>query len=426
MFNFYKKNQLFKVISYNSLSVIVKFISGFISMKVIAHFLGSEGMVYLGNFKNFNTTNKTFSTLGFDTGVTKLIAEHKEDQNEINKIITTALISSIGISLLISIILVLFTNYFNTLLFDAFNFKFVLYSLALFLPLYSINNLLVAVINGFQKFKSLINLNIFVSLFGLVLSVLFIWKHLLAGALFGIAVIESFAIGISFYYFKKLKIPFQFKLHYFSKNKLQILLLFSIMTLASALIVPSSHFYIRNLIADTIDLNAAGYWEAMTRISNYYMLVISSGISMYYLPKLASINSDDDLKKELTNYYKTLVPPFLFIVGLLFIFRKPIVLLLLNQEFLPVTELFIWQIIGDIFKVLSLAFGYQLLAKTMIKTYLFVEVIFYIVFIILSVFWLQKFALNGVLMAYAAANFLNFILMIVLFRKKWMTKKNIK
>ena len=103
MFNFLKNNPLLRVFGYSSTATIVQFITGFVTIKIIAHFLGTEGMALLGNFKNFNSSLKKISTLGFDSGITKLISEHKDNSKKTNQIISTSLISRVGIAIVFCI-----------------------------------------------------------------------------------------------------------------------------------------------------------------------------------------------------------------------------------------------------------------------------------------------------------------------------------
>ena len=417
MFSFLKNNQLLKVLGFSSVATIVQFITGFISIKLIAHFLGTEGMVFLGNFKNFNSSLKTFSTLGFDGGVIKLISEHKKDSKKVNQIISTSFISRLGVTIALSIILIFFADYFNSELFNNYNYKYLIYALAISLPVFTINSLIIAVINGFQKFKFLISSNIITSLLGLLISAFLIWHRLLVGAILSIILIESISIFITYYFFIKSRVKVKISSKFFSKKDLKILVQFSIMTLSSAIIIPGSHFIIRNEIVETLNIDNAGYWEALNRISNYYMLIVTSVVSMYYLPKLSSIHTNSEFRKELIVFFKTLVPLFIIMVSIIYLLRKQAVLFILNESFLPVAELFLWQIIGNVFNVLSLAFGYQILAKAMTKTYIFIEVTFYALYLILIHISLPKLGLNGVVMSYAFTNFVSLIIMLIIFRK---------
>ena len=417
MFRFLKKNRLIEVLSFNSISVIISFISGFVTIKFIAHFLGAEGLAILGNFKNFTTSIKAFSTFGFNNGIVKLIAEHKDNHQKINEINSTSFISRIFISILISSCLIIFSKTINNFIFVDESFQNVIIIFAIFLPIYSINTFLTSLINGFQKFKILISINIVSTIIGLIVTLLFIWKEMLLGALLAVAIVESFIIIITFIFFKKAAIRLHLKFKFFSKETLNNLLKFSAMALVSAIVVPGSSFLLRSFIIESEGLNEAGQWEALTQLSNYYMMIVSSGLTMYYLPKLSGLKTSFEFKNELKNYYKIIVPIFIIAVFIVYLLKKQIILIVLNSEFLPISELFLWQIIGDIIKVLSLAFGYQILAKSMVKKYIFIEIFYFTLYTILGYFLINYFQVKGVVIAYTIINCLNLLIMIVIFRK---------
>lgn len=415
--NNFKKNKLVKVLSFNSISVIISFISGFISIKFIAHFLGAEGLAILGNFKNFTTSIKAFSTFGFNNGIVKLIAEHKDNSEKIHEINTTSFISRILISILISGCLLFFSKNINDFIFIGNTFNNVILIFGLFLPLYTINTFLISIINGFEKFKALITVHIISNITGLIITLFLIWKEFLLGALIASAIVESFIIIISIYYFTKTNIQLKIKFHYFSKKTLNKLLKFSAMALVTAIVVPGSSFLLRSFIIDNEGLNQAGQWEALTRLSGYYMMIVSSGLTMYYLPKLSSLKTSFEFRNELKNYYRIIVPIFIIAVSIVYIFKKQLILIILNTAFLPISDLFIWQIIGDIFKIFYLAFSYQILAKSMMKKYIAIEILYFILYIFLAYYLIKYFQVKGIVIAYTIINFLNFLAMIIIFRK---------
>ena len=72
--------------SLNSFSILIKIVIGFITSKVIAIFLGPSGMALVGNFRNFISSTEAFATLGFENGLVKYVAEHKNDNEKLTKI----------------------------------------------------------------------------------------------------------------------------------------------------------------------------------------------------------------------------------------------------------------------------------------------------------------------------------------------------
>ena len=85
------QTQLFKISSLNSFSVIVKIGIGLITSKLLAVFVGPSGMALVGNFRNFTSSLESISTLGFQTGIVKYVAEYNAvDKEKLPILLSTA------------------------------------------------------------------------------------------------------------------------------------------------------------------------------------------------------------------------------------------------------------------------------------------------------------------------------------------------
>ena len=185
--NFIKKitkTHLFKITSLNSLSVVLRLFIGLISSKVIAIFIGPSGLALLGNFRNFVGTFETVSTLGFQNGIVKYVAESREKEIELKKYVSTIVISILLVSLSLSVFLFSFSDYCNQLIFGInFKYNFIFKAFAFALPWYAMSLVLVSIINGLGKFKNVIYITIIGNCIGLLVSVSFISKFQVEGAL---------------------------------------------------------------------------------------------------------------------------------------------------------------------------------------------------------------------------------------------------
>jgi hypothetical protein len=84
---------------------------------------------------------------------------------------------------------------------------------------------------------------------------------------------------------------------------------------------------------------------------------------------------------------------------------------------LPVTSLFFWQLLGDVFKVASLVLGYQFFAKKLTKAFVFFELTSLFILYYSTKIFMNHFGLEGVVMAQAFENLLYFISLSIYFRK---------
>ena len=101
----------------------------------------------------------------------------------------------------------------------------------------------------------------------------------------------------------------------------------------------------------------------MTRISKYYLMLVSSLMALYILPRFSEIDNVKEFRKEVFSFYKTIIPIVVFGLFIIYILKRYIVLFVFSDEFQPVEDLFLWQLLGDLVKVLSIVIAYQFLAK---------------------------------------------------------------
>ncbi|MFA6988640.1 MAG: O-antigen flippase, partial [Candidatus Gastranaerophilaceae bacterium] len=191
----------------------------------------------------------------------------------------------------------------------------------------------------------------------------------------------------------------------------------------SALTVPVAQILVRNYIVDNISLDAAGFWQGIWKISDVYLTIVTTSLSVYYLPKLSEIQSDKELKKEILFGYKILLPIVAIIAVFIYMTKMPIIHLLFTDKFIPMKDLFTFQLIGDFIKIASWLLGILMVAKAMTRWYIAVEIIFNITFVIFSVLFINKGGLIGVTQAFALNYFLCLLFMIWLFRNLLFDKR---
>jgi PST family polysaccharide transporter len=100
-----------------------------------------------------------------------------------------------------------------------------------------------------------------------------------------------------------------------------------------------------------------------------------------------------------------------------FLFKGIIIDLAFTTEFSKIKDVLIWQLLGDLLRIMTLAFGYQIVAKAMIKKYFILEIAFNLLYLFLSYYLVQISLFEGALQAYFFANLFLFILILWMFRK---------
>jgi len=414
--NYINSNVLFNVANLNSFILGVRIIAGILTSKFIAIFIGAEGLALVGNLSSFLKAIQSFSALGFYKGLVKYIAEYKEKHQKLSEVLST----SFYIGFLSTICSALFCYYFaeniNTFLFGGADYTYAIEILALVLPLYSLNAFCFAIMNGYSKYKFLLVISLIGQIGGLLITLLLIWQDQIDGALVAIAITPGliFLITLVGILFRTSLVPFV-KITRVSSQMLNKLSPYSVMALTSAVALPVVMILIRNYIIKEIGLQETGYWEAMNRISDYYLMFVNSLIALYLVPKLAKIDTKKDFRKEVINFYKNLMPYFAGLLVLLYFTRKIILTLVFSKEFLPASDLFLWQILGDFIRVLAMVIAYQFLAKKMFTHFIILEIFLFVTLYFSSVYLVDVFGLEGAVMGHFFTHLLHFGIVILIF-----------
>lgn len=408
---------LIKTSVLTAISTLIRIISGFVINKVIAIYVGPSGLAVVGQLQNFMSIITTFSNGAITSGIVKYTAEYQTIEQK-QKIFSSSIIISLLCSLIISIFLFGFSEYLSELILKDIQYSsvFVVFGLTVFL--FALNTILMSILNGQKEIKKYVLVNIASSIFSLFFTSFLIMQLNLMGALYALVVNQSVIFFVTLGFVVKSS---WFKLEYFrqglDKESLSKLSRYSLMAITSALTVPVSHLIVRNYIGENLSWDDAGYWQGIWYISTMYLMVITTSLSVYYLPKLSEIQDKVELKKEIFHGYKIIMPIVLVMSLVIFLLKEYVILIAFSDKFMPMMELFAWQLIGDVIKIASWLLGYITLAKAMTKTYISLEIFGSLSFVLFSIYFVDNYGLVGITYAYALNYFLYMFVMIYIFRK---------
>lgn len=411
---------LIKTSVLTAISTIIKLIAGFVINKVIAIYVGPSGLAVVGQLQNFMSIITTFSNGAITNGIVKYIAEYQTIEQK-QKIFSSSIVISLVCSLIISIFLFGFSDYLSELILKDIQYSsvFIVFGVTVFL--FALNTVLMSILNGQKEIKKYILVNIVGSIFSLFFTSFLIIQLNLMGALYALVTNQSVIFFVTLAFVIKSN---WFKLEYFKqgldKESFSKLSKYSLMAITSALTVPVSHLIIREYIGKNIGWDSAGYWQGVWYISTLYLMLVTTTLSVYYLPRLSEIQDNKELRKEIFSGYKIIMPIVIFVSLIIFLLKEYVILIAFSKDFMPMMELFAWQLIGDVIKIASWLLGYLLVAKAMTKVFIYTEVLFSALFVGLSILFVDKFGLVGITYAYSLNYFLHLIMMIFIFRKRFV------
>ncbi|ETK14406.1 lipopolysaccharide biosynthesis protein [Pseudomonas sp. FH4] len=397
---------LIKTSLLNSVAVLVKIFALLGINKVLAVYVGPAGYASLGQFQNAITIITTFASGALNTGVTKYTAEYVDDEPKQIEIWKTAGTLALGISLVFSVLVAVFSSRLAYFFLNDAAYSSVFLCFAVALSFFVLNALLLAVLVGKKEVPRYVMANIVGSLLSIAFVFYFVTLWGLYGALIALASYQSVAFFITLIICWNLK-WFKISNFYGTVNRLAARNLgkFALMAVVSAACVPFSQILVRQYIVEDLGSESAGYWEAIWRLSSAYLMLVTTVLSVYYLPKLSELKQYDEIRAEIINGAKIIVPVTVLGAISIYILRSFIVEVLFSKEFLPVENVMGWQLIGDVLKITSWLVAYVFISKARFKVFIFIEVFFSITFVLLSIFFISKYGLVGG----AYAHILNYI-----------------
>ncbi|MFD2725578.1 O-antigen translocase [Hyunsoonleella rubra] len=417
LIDYINNNVLVKITSLKTSSLVARMIAGILTSKAIAVFIGAEGLALIGNLRNFVSSAQTLATLGTYKGMVKYVGQFKEDLVELSKTLSTVYYLGFIATICVSLSCYFGAEFINDLIFPTYNdYAYVIRIFAIVLPFYALNMFSFSIMNGFSKYKILIIINIIGQILGLAITLLLIYQDKLDGALISVVIAESIIFLITLVgIINRRSLVLLIHVNHVSFRYFKKLGYYSLMALFSAVILPLVILVIRSYIIETIGYKDAGFWEAMMRISKYYLMLVSSMLALYVIPRFSEINDVQEFKKEVFSIYKKVIPIFAAGLLLIYLLRSLIISVVFTSEFEPVEDLFLWQILGDFLKVLSMVIAYQFLAKKMFWHYIVTEAFLVVILYTTSIYFIKLYGVEGAVIGHFVSYLMYYGIILLIF-----------
>ena len=405
---------------YSAASTTISLLVKLITNKIIAVYLGTNGMFLIGQLKDFLKIGNTLGTMGIETGTVKYSSELNEKENNFKDLLATSFKIHLFTSLIIIALILVFYNYLTVSLSEEMsemNNYFFKYVLCFSILSFSIQTFIMSVLNGLKKIKIFIFINILATIISGGVLIYLVVNYLTIGAYYAlilspiITLITGLIISLFLKPFKLNFLNSVFKLQHF-KN----LSNFSLMAIMAPLCLISTTFIVRYYISEEFDSNHAGSWEAMWRISAIYLLFLTTTFKFYLVPTFTNLENNS-LKKEVFKIWKTTLPIIIIITLGVYISKDLIINILFTSEFNLVSSLILFHLLGDIIKINCWVLGNILVAKAKTNHFVLFQLEWSIIFVFLSIILVNIYGFVGLSIAYFITYIIHFLLLNIYFRK---------
>ena len=414
------KGSLYTVL--NGVAQLVKAISTLVINKVVVITLGSSALLFVGNLKSVLSILQQISGAGIYEGAVKYITGEYKDRSTF---ILQASLSLMLIGFLISITLYfVFSDQLYALLQLSENesnlHPWLACGLILSLLCFVLHTLMQSFFHGLKSYKIIVRSTLISSLLTLGLSIPLIYYFNTLGLMVSVF-IPSLSLLLTYLFhfhsalsFGRMLFGTPFRFHIFKP-----ILSFTLMSAVAAMVFPSVLIVIRSLLVEHVGVQLASYWEGYSRLSQFISGLAISSISLYYLPKLVKANTGQGLFKVVLWGVKFLAIVALPALIIMLLLGSYIIPLLYSSSFLETIFLLKWELLGTFLKLLSFSVSFIMIAKKLTTVFVMSELISGLLFLGLSMFFIDKYGVVGASIAFAGTYFIYLLWSIIYFGSRF-------
>lgn len=386
----------------------MRLLGGLIVLKMIAIYLGPTGLGKLGHFMSLISILSVMAGGGILNGVVKYVSEYQNDSLKLKLFLTNATNYSLAFSFLIFVFLTILSQEISLFFFQSADYKKLIIAIGVIQFCYAFVNLYNGTINGVMETRKYAIVLATGTVFSLLVSFFVICNFGFSGAVVALASINASLLLPAWLICKNLKLlaaP-SWKIN---KTDTSLLAKFTMMQVFSIASLPLAEIYIRKLIFESSGWHDAGLWQSVMRLSNVYLGLFSTFLSAYYLPMLAKISKNHEARRYVLRYVIGVGSVFSVMAVVTYLLSDPIFTLIYSKEFLIPKQFMYYQLIGDLFKIMSYVIGFLILSRVNTKTYILAEVVQASLYLCFSIATFQNGMMLGLFRAYALSNALYFL-----------------
>lgn len=400
----------------NGLAVLARLGTQLFLTKVLAVYVGPAGFGIIGQFQNFVTMVTTFASGAVNQGVIKYTAEYAQDANRQRAVWATAGTLGLTGAVIVGLALAIFREPIASWALGSADNASVLAWLGASLAFLVLNGLMLAILNGRKAIGAVVMASIVGSVSSAAVATVLVVTMSLKGALLALCVSQTLASLFTAWIFRRECSGLWRNLAgRIDKQIARSLGGFALMALTTALLAPLTHLLIRNHVAATMGWSGAGIWQALWKVSEMHLLLITTTLSVYFLPRFSEISCPAELRREVLNGYRFVLPLVVASSTAIYLMRDALVRIALTTEFAEVADLLGLQLIGDVLKVGSWVMAFTMISHARTRVFIVTEVVFSAFLTLASILLVDRYGLLGATAAYALTYAIYWVTMYFLF-----------
>lgn len=410
-------------------SQLIGIIFNLIRSKVVAVLLGPQGTGLIGALQSSISLVQSFAAIGLDSSAVREVAKSKseEDDEGLYKTVYTLRKAVLITGIFGLICTVLLAGFLSKTTFGSDSYTWEIRFLAVAVFFNIIKGGQSALLQGMRRIKDLAKMSIWASALSTVIAIPILYFLKMDGIALFIVLLAIGQYLVSLYYASKIRIPkLNLSINEVWQNSKSMAKL-GISFMGGALAGLLGTFLIKIFIIRSINLEAAGIYQAAVAISGLFIGVVLQAMGKDFYPRLTAVagNRIDEIKiiNEQTEIGMMLSAPGLLLT---LAFAPFAIDILYTHEYAQAFSILQWMILGVYVRTASWPIGYLFIARGYAKLFFIVQVVSNIVHLALIYFLVKYYSLLGTGIAFFGMYLIHLIYMFFIARYvnsfKWSTE----
>jgi PST family polysaccharide transporter len=269
--------------------------------------------------------------------------------------------------------------------------------------LLAVNTVLLAALSGLKKVEAFVAASIVGSVVSAGAAALLVLEFGLYGALIALPIGQALSGVVTALFFRHvLRSRWRELVGRLDARATRALGGYALMAATTAIVVPLSQIAIRDGLTRMAGADMAGIWQAMWKLSETHLLLLTTTLSLHFLPRFAEIADGGELRREVAKAYSFVLPLVSATALTMYLLREPLTRLLFSPAFLPLAQGLGWQLMGDVLKIASWVPAYTMISHARVRLYIVTELAFSLLVAVACLSGARHFGLAGAGAGYAA------------------------
>lgn len=388
---------------------IVSFVSiivGILTNKLIAVQLGVVGIGVWGQALTLLSFVNTPLLNGLRNATVRSIVAYSEDNQheKINYwIAASRTLALLGGGLIAAIMIVLAVPLSQQVFGDPALFMLIII-VALSIPFTAMQQLWLAVLQGFRQTLYWSITSVVALLLGLLSLVVLIPQFGVEGALFQQVLVASAGAALAYFVYRKRRFRVKSETHQplvaFNWHVTRQTFTFGGVGAFASFALTGTLLITRSMLVNALGVDTAGIYQVVSGISHQYLTVVLYSMTTYWYPHFAAQKGNHAIVNEVNQMTRIalfiIIPIFVMLLAL----RDFIIPLIYSNDFMLSSTLLPLQIAGDYFKVIYWTGSYSALPTGRFRTYLTISISWDVIYLVTFPLLLSVGGLLGAVVAY--------------------------